>query len=349
LTEFFLWISVGGALGGIVNALIAPVVLDSVAEYPLMLVAACLVLMGVPELPSRLNARLRLLIAGGVPVIVFVSAAAWTMLAGQSDALVTERNFFGVYRVTQDKSQRDLVHGNTVHGMQSLEPGLALEPLTYYHHTGPAGQIFETFGSDPSRSRVAVIGLGTGTLACYGTSAQEWTFYEIDPAMERVARDWFSFLDGCGGSERVVIGDARLTIADAPPGSYDMIVVDAFTSDAIPVHLVTAEALDLYVSKLSPDGLLAFHVSNRYLDMTPVLAALADDKGLAVMARSDADVSRRLTELGKSSSDWVLMSPNRSQLQPVIDDPRWYVLRSSSAVRGWTDGYSNVFSVFKWN
>ncbi|MGH2756435.1 MAG: spermidine synthase, partial [Actinomycetota bacterium] len=225
----------------------------------------------------------------------------------------------------------------------------ALEPVTYYHRTGPAGQIFDTFGADPSRTRVAVIGLGTGTLACYGTPAQRWTFYEIDPAMERVARDMFSFLDGCGGSERVVIGDARLTLADAPAGSYDLIVVDAFNSDAIPVHLVTSEALDLYVGKLSPDGLLAFHLSNRYLDMNPVLAALADDKNLAAMARSDRDVSSEQGRLGKTASDWVLMSPNSSHLSPLTDDERWSVLRSTPGVRGWTDAYSNVFSVFRWN
>ena len=350
LTEFYLWISVGGALGGVVNALIAPAVLDSLAEYPLMIVAGCLLMMGALELSPGLGRRLRLALTLGVPVgMLALTLWVTVIMAGKGDALVSERNFFGIHRVTQDETHLKLVHGTTVHGSQSLDPDHALEPLTYYHRTGPVGQIFETFGADPSRSNVGVVGLGAGSLACYGTPAQQWTFYEIDPAIERVARDTFSFLDGCGGTERVVIGDARLTLADTPAGGHDLLVIDAFTSDAIPVHLVTEEALDLYENKLSPDGLLAFHVSNRYLDMIPVLAALADGEGLTAMQRIDREVTRAQSLLGKTPSQWVLMSRERSQLQPLFDDPRWSEIRSSPSVRGWTDSYSNILSVFKWN
>ena len=348
LTEFYLWISVGGVLGGIVNALIAPALLDSLAEYPLMLVAGCLLVIGAVELSSLKNPRLRRTVARAVPAGAFALVVAVHLVSQDANTLVSERNFFGVHWVKQDQTHRTLVHGNTVHGRQSLDPDNALVPLTYYHPSGPAGQIFETFRSDPARSDVAVIGLGAGSLACYGSPSQRWTFYEIDPAIERVAREMFTFLDGCGGNEQVVIGDARLTLTDTRT-THDLIIVDAFSSDAIPVHLVTAEALDLYQSKLSEGGLLAFHVSNRYLNMPPVLAALAEAKGLAAMARTDGDVTPDQRSLGKTASQWILMSRRRAELQTVIDDPRWSELHTSAGVQAWTDSYSNLLSVFRWN
>ena len=182
-----------------------------------------------------------------------------------------------------------LYHGTTLHGAQSLSPSRRREPLTYYHRTGPLGQVFTTFSRKSSKSRVAIIGLGTGTMACYGEPGQNWTFYEIDPAVERIARDkrYFTFLRDSPAKVEVVLGDARLSLAKAPDHQYDLIVLDAFSSDAIPVHLITREALKLYLSKLADHGILAFHISNRYLNLKPVLGDLARDANLACLVQED--------------------------------------------------------------
>src|SRR5439155_6829326 len=151
-------------------------------------------------------------------------------------------------------------HGNTVHGRQSVEPDRRREPLTYYHPTGPIGQVFAAFSGAAAKSQVGVVGLGTGSLAAYGASGQQFTYYEIDPAVDRLAHDtrYFTFVHDSPARVEVILGDARLTLADAPPRQYGLLVIDAFSSDAIPLHLLTREALQLYLDKLADDGLLAF-------------------------------------------------------------------------------------------
>lgn len=347
LTSFYLWISVGGMLGGVLNALIAPALWDSFAEYPLMLLAGYLMLMTRVDAGSGHRRRVRVLLNVGVPAMALTISAIAMVYVGQTGLVKAERNFFGLIRVKEDGSLRKLVHGTTVHGAQSLERSGTPEPLTYYHRAGPAADIFEAFAADPDRSRVAAVGLGTGSIACYATPGQRWTFYEIDPGMHRVAREMFGFLDGCGGDEEVVIGDGRLMLADAPAGGYDLIVLDAFSSDAIPVHLLTAEALDLYLDKLSSEGLLAFHISNRHLDLGPVLGAVAADQGL-VARHSFGTVTEAEQRAGKSASRWVVMSRTDGDMQVLADDPSWHELRPTPGIRAWTDSYSNVLSVFHW-
>ncbi|HSH61038.1 MAG TPA: fused MFS/spermidine synthase, partial [Acidimicrobiales bacterium] len=341
LTEFYLWVAVGGVLGGIFNALVAPLVFDSVAEYPLALVLACLLrptpsdgprsrdghggsavnardlgfplvlgpstfaalwlasAAGAREVPARATvfaaallaclvfSGRRLRLGLGVAVVVFVA----TLPVGKrsTTTLYRQRSFFGVVQVEDDRSAglRRLVHGNTTHGAQSTDPDRRREPLTYFSRGGPIGQALMELPGGEARSRVAVVGLGAGSLACYGEAGQRWTFYEIDPTVARVARDTrlFTFLRDCPPVTDVVLGDARLSLTREPNRHFDVLVVDAFNSDAIPVHLLTREALALYVDKLRDGGVLAVHITNRYLDLRPVLADLAADAGLAAFVR----------------------------------------------------------------
>ena len=195
------------------------------------------------------------------------------------------RSFFGVHRVRLVPAA-DLVvlqHGTTFYGMQSTRPGEELTPLGYYHRAGPFGRFFAALARRPEPvSAVGVLGLGTGVLGCYARPGEAWTFHEIDPVVERLARDgrWFRFMAGCGNDPAVVLGDARVTLANTG-NRYDVLVVDVFSSDGVPAHLLTREALALYFARLKPGGVVLFHVSNRYLDLVPVVARLAADAGPA--------------------------------------------------------------------
>jgi hypothetical protein len=198
-------------------------------------------------------------------------------------------------------------------------------------------------------SHIGVIGLGTGSLACYASPGQEWTFFEIDPAMERIARNprLFSFLSDCPGEHEVVLGDARLSLENVPDGSFGVLVVDAFNSDSIPVHLLTREAIELYLSKLAPGGVVAVHISNRYLDLRPVLGNLSYDLGLTSLFRSNPQTLEQ-TVMGRSASDWVVIGRSLGDLGPLAADARWISLVAQPGARVWTDDFSDVFSVFRW-
>ncbi len=326
LTAFYLAMSCGGALGGFFNALVAPVIFDRVAEYPLALALACLAL---PKPGSDFRERWGRALDAALPATF--GALAWglsTILQSRSEShqddlgvklvfgfaalvcytfkerpvrfalgigavllaggtytsnfgkvLYQHRDYFGVLRVTLAVSgdYHRLIHGHTLHGQQSLDPARRHEPLTYYNHSGPIGQVFDESRTRLAGANIAVIGLGAGTLACYAEPGQRWTFYEIDPAVERVARrpDYFTFLEDCRASSlEVILGDARLRLRDAPEHGYALIVLDAFSSDAIPSHLLTREARELYQRKLATGGMIAFHISNSFLDLAPVAALL---------------------------------------------------------------------------
>ncbi len=263
-----------------------------------------------------------------------------------------ERSFFGVHRVTLDPEGgfRELVHGNTVHGRQSVDPARQREPLTYYHTTGPIGQVFAAFSGTDAKPRVAVIGLGTGSLAAYGEPGQQFTYYEIDPAVDRLAHDtrYFTFLHESTAQVDVILGDARLTLAEAPPRHYGLLVIDAFSSDAIPLHLLTREALQLYLEKVAEDGLLAFNISNRYLQLQPVLGDLARALGLVCLGQADMNLHEADKQAGKSPSQWVVMARTRAHLGKLAHDPRWQTVPGRSNVLVWTDDFSNLYSVFQW-
>jgi hypothetical protein len=432
LTEFYLWVSVGGFLGGVFNALIAPIAFDTVVEYPLAIVLACVFLPGLvlsrllqsdrdggEEGRSRegeevsgdgeeqretitssgsrtpgsrqmaLALDLALPLALGLAMwgistaideylpVDYISLAWQTMLGlavglclwfaysatrpirfglgiaailivgtitSGAGALYEDRSFFGVYRVTGDDQVHTLVFGDTNHGSQVLEVQPP-EPTTYYHPTGPVGQVFDALPE--ATSRPAVVGLGTGTMACYNRPGQQLTFYEIDPLVESIARnnDLFTYLRDCPGQNDVVLGDARLSLADAPDAEYGIIVADAFSSDAIPVHLMTREAVDLYFDKLQSDGVLLMHISNRHLEIEPVLGNVAQDAGLVCRAQYDQENE---STPGKFISHWVMMSREEGALGSMADDARWSSCETNPDSPVWTDDYSNLLSTFVW-
>jgi spermidine synthase len=263
-----------------------------------------------------------------------------------------ERSFFGQVTVQYDatREHRWLVHGTTLHGQQSLDPKRRDEPLTYYYRNGPIGQLFDAFSGPDAPRRVGVMGLGTGTLVNYGQAGQAWTFYEIDPAVVRIAQDerYFTFLSDSrarGVDLRVVLGDARLQLAHAPAGAYDLLVLDVFSSDSVPVHLLSYEAVSLYASKLTEDGVLLFNISNRYLDLEPVLARLAQEMGWTGYAQSDDEVKDCP---GKTESKWAVLARRPQTLQKLVGNGRWQPLRGRASVGLWTDDFSNLLGVFLW-
>ena len=398
LTEFYLWISVGGALGGFFNALVAPLVFNALREYPLMMVAAALTgprrfADSQPERTWRWDVKIALLaglIAAGlieafqtfadIParlahVIIFGSAGviclrlarqprrfgfglAAIMVASSSytgpygKVLYNERSFFGVYRILSDRNnnQHLLFHSTTLHGIQSLETDRQLTPLSYYHPSGPAGEAFRMLAKIHPHVPVAVIGLGAGSLACYGTPGQRFTFYEIDPVVERIARDprFFTYLRNCPAAADVTIGDARVSLSHAPDHYYGMLVLDAFSSDAIPIHLLTKEALRLYMAKVAPDGVLLFHISNRYFDLAPILARLAAAMDLDVFLREDVQLSDAEASAGKQPSRWMVMAAQTAMLATLRGEPKWQALNAHSGVDLWTDDHSNVLEALRW-
>ncbi len=437
LTEFYLWLSVGGVLGGLFNALVAPLIFNAVVEYPLVLVLACL-LRPVPardesssagKAPERAASLVRsqagawergaspfqfsisvmdlvlpvllgLLTAGLVlalqsfgeglvqkltssglePAQVIVglgfgpaAVACYTFLhrpmrfglgigalllasacyqGVHGTVIYRERSFFGVHRVSEAHNLRRLVHGNTVHGRQSLDPARRREPLAYYSRTGPIGQVFATFSGAAAKREVAIIGLGAGSLAAYGEAGQHFTYYEIDPAVVRIAWDerYFTFVSDSHARVDYVLGDARLTLKEkAKEHQYGLIIMDAFSSDAIPLHLLTRQALQLYKDKLADDGVMAFHISSRYLDLQPVLSDLAADAKMVCLARDDLEVDRTEADNGKDPSQWLVMAHQREDLKDLARDRRWLELKARRGVSVWTDDFSNIFSVFRWS
>lgn len=289
-----------------------------------------------------------------VGVVVFASQACSGIM---TDQIYQERSFFGVLSVKHDSGgdgfgYHELIHGTTLHGMQSLDPDRASEPLTYYHRTGPIGKVFEAMAGDPKMNHVALVGLGTGTLTSYGQPGQTLTIYEIDPTVLHITRDrgYFTYLKNAKSKVDIVMGDARLRLRDAPKEGYGLIVLDAFSSDAIPVHLMTKEALQLYLEKLRPDGIIAFHVSNRYLKLEPVVANIAAsmNQGLKVLNWYDSkETDEEGNDLpGKSRSHWVLVARNDAAFGKLLKDDRWERLEPDPAFPTWTDDFSNLYSVF---
>jgi hypothetical protein len=287
-----------------------------------------------------------------VAILVYDQVAA--PFAGE--VLHTARGYFGIHRVVANRDPNGVVyhhllHGGTIHGRQARTSQRLCEPLTYYHPTGPLGDVFEARQRFRPPQQVAVVGLGTGAMACFSKPSAEWTFYEIDPLVRNIAEtpEYFSFLSGCtAGKYSIVLGDGRLQLAAASTARNDLIVFDAFSSDAVPVHLLTREALALYEQRLADGGWLVFHASNTHLDLEAVLARLAADAGLACLACREEQISDEQFQAGKTPSTYVVMARLRGELETLAAVDRWHAPPVNKEIAVWTDDFSNLVEVLKW-
>ncbi|HEY5898928.1 MAG TPA: fused MFS/spermidine synthase, partial [Burkholderiales bacterium] len=311
LTAFYLTISAGGALGGLLVAVVAPLAFNGYFELGAGVAAVALLAALRFQAVGRIAHALSLLVVLGV-----AACAAYDGFRQQKDVLVAKRNFYGVLRVKEygtpgeDSHLRRLVHGTIMHGEQYLGPSLRRMLTTYYTESSGIGVAIKSKQSHPVR--VGVIGLGTGTIAAYGRPGDVYRFYDINPDVVQIARSAFTFLSDSQATVETALGDARLTLERDPPQGFDVLAVDAFSSDAIPVHLITREALQTYLRHMKPDGIVAFHVSNRFLDLVPVVARIAAQLDLqAVLVQDDEDEEEKTL---KSRSDWVLVSRDAKAL-----------------------------------
>ncbi len=412
LSSFYLYMALGGALGGVFNALGAPLLLNSVLEYPLMWVLSSLLLLsfsqygsGYLELKKFFQPKKIITTIIMILVIFFLSRFLLThdsfrelsyieIFSGKSElkentfllfissalrgilcvlplllrryglyALVIsvyslsyfastgyrpsiiyqERNFYGVHRVEFDKHSKLnlLFHGKTVHGVQSTELSRVGEALGYYHSTGPVGEIFNEHRASPENgSPVAIVGLGTGALATYALSGEDWIIYELDPSVLKIAQKHFSYITNSKANIQTKLGDARLQLLSAQEGTLGILFVDAFSSDAIPAHLLTKEAFALYLNKLKENGILALHISNRYVSLEPVIGRLAQEFNLDARVRRD-----HVTEPeGKFASTWVILRRRNEIPMKLLKDPTWRGLPIGEL---WTDDYSNIMRLLK--
>ncbi len=402
LTLFYLAMSVGGALGGVFTALIAPLVFDWVWEHPLLVLATA-VLIPLPALydwrkspgldpgVARIAAGVGFLVVliltywlwqvalvpeqafiRGILTIVlsligllmvpwrwlFVLTLLLQMLAqGGYDTLRTSlegarsRSYFGIYTVRDypERELRTIAHGTTLHGQQSTNPALRREPMSYYGPTsGAALGLAQAQAFYGKGANVGVVGLGAGTLACSKLPGDNWSFFEIDPTVLRYSRDGtFTFVRDCAPDAKVVIGDARIELARMSGASFDILAVDAFSSDAIPLHLLTDEAFGVYFDTLTPRGLLLVHISNRFIELEPVLAAIAKKRGLAFAKRDDIPTD----QTGLTASTWVALSRDAAiiaALGKARPDVPWAPLMAPS-VRVWTDDHASILPAVRWD
>jgi len=344
LTAFYLTISAGGALGGLFVAVVAPLAFSG--YYELGVGLALLALLAVLRLP----AFGRVAHAVGLAVLLGVTGcAAYDSFRHHKDVRAANRSFYGVLRVKEygDPGKlshlRRLVHGTIMHGEQYMSPQMRRMPTTYYTESSGIGLAIHSKEHGPIK--VGVIGLGTGTIAAYGRPGDTFRFYDINPHVVAIARGEFTYLSDSAANVQIALGDARLTLEREAPEGFDVLAVDAFSSDAIPVHLITREALATYLRHMKPDGIVAFHVSNRFLDLIPVVARLAEELDARAVLINDEEEEEEKTL--KSRSDWVLVSRDPKALAvpeiaeaatPAEDRAEW---------RTWTDDYSNLVQILK--
>ena len=411
LTEFYLFVSCGGLLGGLFVALLAPMVFDSVLEYPLSLVLAAALLPnrtreasavrsegggGSRAAPGRgilwrerdivLAILILAVLVGGrwfiswaglpLPFIVFASALgifavlvlsrqvrpvgfalciAALLIAGQQqwtsdDTTWRGRSFFGVYRIVEavDPPTRSLMHGTTNHGGQWTTDEGSIEPTNYYTPASPVANIIAATQARTDSQRVGLVGLGTGALAYYRRPEDAWRYFEIDPLVARLATngDYFDMLPTHDPSATIVLGDARLTLGQEPERSFDLLIIDAFSSDAIPIHLLTREAVALYMEKLDHDGVLLLHISNRLLDLQPVVAGIVAELGHKAIVGTLGKVDKE-TDPVSAPSHWVAIARDDAMIDRLALDEAWQPLDPASR-RVWRDDFSNLAGVIRW-
>ena len=395
LTRFYLLVSTGGLIGGLLVALVAPVVFVDVYEYPIVLalvaalvpaatfalrrvhlivagIALALVVAGLTVVlsefggfedgaltstivalaavvlaaPALLVLRARPLLLAGALLVVFLAPAA---IAPRSDVHVAgERSFFGVYRITEADGLRSFLHGTTLHGAEWHHPDGSIESrVTYYASGTPYHELFTAIARRPSPLVIGIAGLGTGSLACFARPDDEVRIYEIDPVVVRLAREHFAALDGCAPDATVAVGDARLLL-EREQSTLDILALDAFTSDAIPIHLLTEEAFHTYLRVVAPDGIIAVHISNRYLDLEPLLAALAERLGVAARVKFYNAPEIAAGTPPSSPSNLVVLARDEGALQALDLSSGWTELGPPDRVRVWTDDYASIMPFLRW-
>jgi SAM-dependent methyltransferase len=341
-TSFYLLIAAGGALGSIFVGVAAPLVFSASYELACGLVFTAVMILAVTW---RQGWGWRIFWLGA-SVAVTVTLGLSIHRAGKNNILQA-RNFYGNLRVTEEREPgvtgptRTLIHGTIQHGTQIFTDELRNTPTTYYAHDSGVGLALELCCKGRPR-RVGVIGLGAGTLAAYGRKGDVFRFYDINPLVERIAHNLFTYLRESKAAIEIIPGDARLSLVAEPAQQYDVLVVDAFSGDAIPVHLLTSQAVELYQRHLRPGGIIAFHVSNKYLDLQPVVQQQAQHAGFdaAFIATEDDD------DLGEYAADWVLVSGNKGFMKEVAGKATPIIAKPG--LRLWTDDYNSVLTLLKW-
>ena len=344
LTTFYLMISVGGALGGVLVGIVAPLTLPAYYELEISLVLLALLATYLLFGRARLG-----VVALGVAVSLFTTGAAvFTIQQFNEDVVVMSRNFYGTLRVKQydppsvEYRRRSLVHGAILHGDQYMDPPYNRSATTYYKAKSGIGKALllkEKLSAVPRR--VGIIGLGTGTIATFGNKGDVYRFYDINPQVVTIAQRDFTYLKDTDATVEIALGDARLNLEREAAQQFDVLAIDAFSSDSIPVHLITLEALQIYEKHMKADGVIAFHVSNRFLDLKPVVQMIAEQRGLHVAWIRDT------YDDGSTSSDWVLLSKDKTfLLKPEIVEAT-YIIPPEPGWRLWTDDFNNLLQVLK--
>jgi hypothetical protein len=336
LTQFYLALALGGAIGGAFVTLIAPLLFDWTYEFPLLAIAAVWLV--------KPNKMMLLCVTAGMIGLVGIDplTMSWNGLR--------QRSYFGIYTIRENETGtiRTLGHGNTLHGAQHLETDKLIDPTTYFGKHSGAGQILE---AAESNARIGVMGMGVGTLACYAQPHQQWAFYEIDPLVVDIGtkQGWFTFMANCTPNAALHIGDARLTLAKQPSGSLDILVMDVFSSDTIPTHLLTREAFDIYDSVLAERGVMLVHISNRYLDLEPVIANESQARGWAVVLNKNDPTGAEFAG-GETASVWVLIARSEDELTqtlPPNTQSAWRPLTLKPNMARWTDDHSSILNLLR--
>lgn len=380
LTEFYLIMSLGGVLGGAFNALLVPVIFTSVLEYPLLLVAVLAIRPGLrligkgrtrvwlaaaafalfvaiamrliqgPDGQSVFAARMLLLLAAFSIAMswnsrlgpVLAAVCAWGIGAATNPIAggVSDRSFFGVVKIIERGDIRLLMHSGTVHGAQFMTEEKSLLPTTYYAPPTPIGQLF---AANDKPGAVGVIGLGTGSVACYARPGQDYIYYEIDPLVADVASnpEHFTYLSACTPDPNIVLGDGRLSLAEEPADHFNLLLIDAFSSSSVPTHLLTREAVSLYLSRLKEDGLLIMHVSNNHMDLPKVVARVADSLGVSARYQYFNPTPEQAELEDAHASQVVVLARNQAAFADLDADPAWAALIGDGG-RAWSDDYTNV-------
>ena len=343
LTTYYLMISLGGAVGGLLVGLVAPYVLTGYFELAVGLIVCALLLL---YRTARIAwwATLASVAVAGVTAWGAVKAVEHQVI----DSRVMMRNFYSVVRTRESAPPfpfRSMVHGGIMHGGQLRDPEMRLRPSSYFGPTSGIGRLFASL--PPGPRKVGVIGLGAGSIIAYGRKGDTFRFYEINPQVVELAKREFTFLSDSPAKIEIVLGDGRLSLEREPDQRFDVLAMDAFSGDSIPLHLLTREAMTIYLRHLKPDGVLAFQATNRFVNIAPVVASLAAEHGLTAVLISDWPESTEGADYWLSATDQILVTSNRAVLNAEAIQTVGTIVEAPAGFRVWTDDFNNLLRVLK--